>query len=167
MKEKAIEEPSMDEILASIRQIISEPDKKEGSQSKAQPKDDDILDLTQLLSEETSSYAAYKKKAATPKSSPLPQKKSADRTPPSLKRIGEGFVDNNDLMNLLNENRGESLQSSTRERTQRILPNQTIEDLVREALNPLLKDWLHGHLPQIVREVVGEKVEKIIRQIGK
>lgn len=167
MNEKAIEEPSMDEILASIRQIISEPEKKAGTKSTPLAKDEDILDLTHLLPEEASSHSVFKKKGVSPKPLPVPQKKSPDRPLTHQKRTSGVDVDNDDLMNLLSENRSESVKQINRVSTKSSLSNQTIEDLVTEALNPILKDWLNAHLPQIVREVVGEKVEKIIRQISK
>jgi cell pole-organizing protein PopZ len=40
---------------------------------------------------------------------------------------------------------------------------RTLEDLLREMLNPMLKTWLDGHLPGIVQEAVQAEVERIAR----
>src|SRR5687768_11584813 len=37
----------------------------------------------------------------------------------------------------------------------------SLEDLVRELLNPLLKQWLDHHLPQIVERRVNVEIERI------
>jgi len=41
---------------------------------------------------------------------------------------------------------------------------RTLEDVVRELLNPLLKAWLDEHLPTIVQAKVEEEVERIARR---
>jgi cell pole-organizing protein PopZ len=38
----------------------------------------------------------------------------------------------------------------------------TIEDLIREMLRPLLKDWLDAHLPGIVERSVQTEIERVI-----
>lgn len=38
----------------------------------------------------------------------------------------------------------------------------TVEDLVREALRPMLKDWLDANLPQIVEGIVEKEIKKIV-----
>jgi cell pole-organizing protein PopZ len=40
---------------------------------------------------------------------------------------------------------------------------RTLEDVVRELLRPLLKDWLDSNLPQIVQATVDREVERIAR----
>jgi cell pole-organizing protein PopZ len=37
----------------------------------------------------------------------------------------------------------------------------TIEDVVREELRPLLKDWLDQHLPAIVERLVRAEIERV------
>ena len=41
---------------------------------------------------------------------------------------------------------------------------RTLEDVVREMMNPLLKAWLDEHLPAIVQAKVEEEVERIARR---
>jgi cell pole-organizing protein PopZ len=39
----------------------------------------------------------------------------------------------------------------------------TLEDVVREALRPMLKSWLDENLPRVVERMVQEEVERITR----
>ena len=41
---------------------------------------------------------------------------------------------------------------------------RTLEDLTRELLRPLLRDWLDQHLPGIVEAQVQAEVERISRR---
>jgi uncharacterized protein len=38
----------------------------------------------------------------------------------------------------------------------------TIEDLVRDELRPLLKDWLDHHLPPLVERLVRAEIERVV-----
>jgi cell pole-organizing protein PopZ len=38
----------------------------------------------------------------------------------------------------------------------------SIEDVVREELRPLLKDWLDQHLPGIVERLVRAEIERVV-----
>ncbi|WP_340647105.1 DUF2497 domain-containing protein, partial [Phenylobacterium sp.] len=40
---------------------------------------------------------------------------------------------------------------------------RTLEDVVRELLRPLLKQWLDDNLPRIVQDTVQSEVERIAR----
>ncbi|MBS0271347.1 MAG: DUF2497 domain-containing protein [Proteobacteria bacterium] len=169
--DKSEAEPSMDEILASIRQIIS-TDSPDGKSNFLESKDDeDILDLTHVLPEEkkipthlknsktedsfvhsskaqdlhlTNSKTAYEKKIVN--EDPLVSPKVASET-------AEAFHSLNKIA-----------QEEPRYTLNKEIGGQTIEDLVRESLKPLLKEWLDTNLPTLVRWVVNEQVERIMRQ---
>jgi cell pole-organizing protein PopZ len=38
----------------------------------------------------------------------------------------------------------------------------SIEDVVREELRPLLKDWLDQHLPAMVERLVRAEIERVV-----
>ncbi|MBK1662146.1 DUF2497 domain-containing protein [Paracraurococcus ruber] len=38
----------------------------------------------------------------------------------------------------------------------------TIEDVVREEVRPLLKDWLDTHLPPLVERLVRAEIERVV-----
>jgi hypothetical protein len=43
----------------------------------------------------------------------------------------------------------------------------TIEDVVREEIRPLLKDWLDQHLPPLVERLVRAEIERVVgRSLG-
>jgi uncharacterized protein len=41
---------------------------------------------------------------------------------------------------------------------------RTLEDLVRELLRPMLKDWLDAQLPKIVERLVQEEIQRMSRE---
>ncbi len=43
----------------------------------------------------------------------------------------------------------------------------TVEGLMRELLKPMLKEWLDMHLPSLVKWIVTEQIEKMLKQSGK
>jgi cell pole-organizing protein PopZ len=42
----------------------------------------------------------------------------------------------------------------------------TIEDLVRDEIRPLLKDWLDTHLPPLVERLVRAEIERLAGRAG-
>jgi len=40
----------------------------------------------------------------------------------------------------------------------------TIEDIVREELRPLLKQWLDANLPDLVERLVRSEIERVVRR---
>ncbi len=42
--------------------------------------------------------------------------------------------------------------------------DRTIEDITRELLRGMLKQWLDDHLPQLVERLVREEIERVARQ---
>jgi cell pole-organizing protein PopZ len=43
--------------------------------------------------------------------------------------------------------------------------DRRVEDLVRESLVPMLKDWVDRNLPDMVEAVVREEIEKMVRRL--
>jgi cell pole-organizing protein PopZ len=43
-------------------------------------------------------------------------------------------------------------------------PGRTLEDVIRELMQPMLKEWLDENLPAIVQERVDEEIERIARR---
>ncbi len=59
---------------------------------------------------------------------------------------------------------GELLRAVSQDRAAPIANSAgvTIEDVVREMLRPLLKDWLDTHLPAIVERTVRQEIERVV-----
>ena len=131
-------EPSMEDILASIKKVIAEEKELRGGVSAslsgdvtpedqgAQESDDDVLELVETLA---------------------PQ---ADLGPP--------LVDE--------EVAGQSRQALEQLQTVAASipaapPANPLEDMVREMLRPILKQWLDDHLPALVDEHVKREISRI------
>jgi len=41
----------------------------------------------------------------------------------------------------------------------------TIEDIVREELRPMLKQWLDANLPDLVERLVRAEIERVVRRV--
>ena len=132
----AAHEPSMEEILSSIKKIIAEDDGRAQPAPKARSRaassdaaapsadaDDTILELTEAVVVE--------------------QIVSADAAAASRQALSS-------LSRLIVK--------------PDIAGADTLEGLVREMLKPMLKDWLDAHLPEIVERVVAQEVARITGQ---
>lgn len=132
----AAHEPSMEEILSSIKKIIAEDDGRAQPAPKARSRaasadaaapsadaDDTVLELTETVVVE--------------------QIVSADAAAASRQALSS-------LSRLIVK--------------PDIAGADTLEGLVREMLKPMLKDWLDAHLPEIVERVVAQEVARITGQ---
>jgi cell pole-organizing protein PopZ len=58
---------------------------------------------------------------------------------------------------------GQLLRAVTQERSSAISRGgPTIEDVVREEVRPMLKEWLDNHLPGIVERAVRSEIERVV-----
>lgn len=168
----------MEEILASIRRIISEDDAPE--EAKAEPEveveeepeaaapepepevedepEDDVLELTETYEAPATvsigDIDAYE--APAPVAAVAPAPKPAPR--PVAPSAAGGLV----------SERTESIAASSfGSLTSNLLvphSDRTLEDVVKELLRPQLQAWLDENLPGIVEEQVRLEVERIARQ---
>ncbi|HUX78717.1 MAG TPA: DUF2497 domain-containing protein [Alphaproteobacteria bacterium] len=177
--ENPASEPSMDEILASIRHIISGDSQNGATPHLASSNDEDILDLTDILPEEGQKMensgdtkkndpkltTAVRKDEALPSLKEFPEKtKAANYSAEPLvsqSTVSEAAI----ALQSLNKFASESTFRSD-PRLNDGMGGQTVENLVREILRPLLKEWLDANLPTLVRWVVNEQVERIVRQVN-
>lgn len=132
-------EPTMEEILASIRRIIAEDDGERVRAPDVEPgidEDDEPLDETGARFEAEPSAVLELSEAAQGAVSQDVQAKAS-----------ESF----------------SALSSLRLRGDGVGP-ETLEDLVREMLQPMLKSWLDANLPEIVEQMVAREIARITRK---
>ena len=135
-------DPSMDDILASIRRILNED---EGKAAEHAPADDVlVLDSSMLVPEET------KPLEATP-FPPLPAHDGL--VAPEAAAVAQSHV--GELVRTLAQGRATTTHRG----------GPTIEDLVREEMRPLLKEWLDHHLPPLVERLVRAEIERVISRI--
>ena len=129
-------EPSMEDILASIKKVIAEekelrttvrtvPDEDEAL-PEAMSSDDDVLELDQPL--------------APP----------IDLGPPLIDEHAAGK----------SRQALEQLQTVAAT-TPAPAPGNPLEEIIREMLRPMLKEWLDEHLPHMVDEHVKREISRI------
>jgi cell pole-organizing protein PopZ len=175
---KGQHEPSMEEILASIRRIIAE-DGDGGAQPAAAPepprpqqRPDEVLELTEVVDDEGSVMSLGAKQSAPepppppPAPDPLERMERMEREPPRR----------DDDERLVSESTAAAsvaalsqLMGAGRERLPQDLAlggvGRTLEDMVRELLRPLLKSWLDEHLTPLVERLVREEISRLVREV--
>ena len=174
-------EPTMEEILASIRRIISEDEAPASAEAEtasapqgddlAIDDDDDILELTQRVDEPAEE--AFDAAGPTATSGdldiyerPAPPRAAAP-APVDLESDFGDIVEDAATAALVGEPAAAHAMSAFTQLARTVdMPasGRTLEDVVRELLRPLLKDWLDSNLPGIVEAAVQAEVERISRR---
>jgi len=144
----ASNEPSMEEILSSIKRIIAEdseaamapPKQRRAARPLADPvpqveaaHEDEVLELTDAIDSG----------AAEPVSPPPAAK-------PALVSDATAEASRNSLAAL----------SALVVRPE-ITGSDTLEGMVREMLRPMLSEWLEARLPEIVERLVAQEIQRI------
>ena len=184
MPEQSAQEPTMDEILASIRRIITDDDA---------PAEDAKAAETDAKAAE-SAAASSTPPAAKGKGEEAPSVAEAEPAPTGKAESGKKNTD--DAATLSEKNMadtkggeaqsvedetliGDKATSDTASAFAKLsvavkesagepsmtmpAPGRSLEDVVRELLRPILKEWLDSHLPEIVREHGEEELARISR----
>jgi cell pole-organizing protein PopZ len=148
-------EPSMEEILASIRRIISEEE---------QPASEPVLDLTEhepavastdeddiVFEAVEQAVAAAPAPAPTMTHMPAPVETPPAPPEPTILSTPTTHAAAGSLARLAGSLRIADTNG------------QTVEGVVRELLKPMLKEWLDKNLPAIVESRVEAELERIAR----
>ena len=131
-------EPSMDEILASIKRIIADDDRNRPVTKRATKSavpdvtQDEVLELT-----------------------------DADESAGA----GAVLLDNNKAQSLRHSFSALQTLSEPGAAPQIVRSGETsLEELTRDLLRPILKDWLDTHLPPIVEAMVEREITRITKK---
>ena len=180
MSPQTSNEPSLEEILASIRQIISEDGPAAAAAATAAPRawssdveaDDDVLVLTRRVPMNGYPFLHAKTPDPQPLTAPVDVMAAAEHpltetVQPNPQPEAEPVVD--EETEFLTASAFDKLETAAREpaRPQSILmpaPGRTLEDVIRDLMQPLIKEWLDENLADIVRARVDEEVERIARR---
>lgn len=163
-------EPSMEEILSSIKRIIAEEGEAPGRGARRAPRvaappepvdeadGDSILELNEPMAPPRN--AAPQPPAPPPvQPTPAPQPVAAPQPAPAPAEP------------IVSRHTAEATRGSL-DTLSRLLvkPDQgsdgTLEGLVREMLRPMLREWLDTNLPPLVEEMVAGEIAKITGQRG-
>jgi uncharacterized protein len=126
------QDPSMEEILASIKRVIAEDGRaastaaprpaRRASRAEPQAGEDDVLELDDPVSEASGLL-------------------SDDAASASRERLAS--------------------LTALRQRSGSAAGDGALEAVVREMLRPMLKDWLDQRLPEIVEELVTREIARL------
>lgn len=175
-------DPSMDDILASIRKILNEDDQP--AESVAGPPvtaDATAIQLTpdmmiappEALVEGPLSAVAL----AEPEPASMPEPVPVVMPPPApvvpvaapltaAPSLGEGLVDPIAVAAAAASLGALSRAVAQERATQVSRGGPSIEDVVREEVRPLLKAWLDEHLPATVERLVRAEIERVMARQG-
>jgi uncharacterized protein len=176
--EKGQHEPSMEEILASIRRIIAEDEAPEGGAAadagapaaeaaaageSPEAASDDVLELTEVVEEEqavASPAEAPAQNGAEPvlKLEPEPQHDAAADERERLISAASAAASVASLSQLVARPRDRGAELPLGE------VNRTLEDMVRELIRPMLKSWIDENLPPLVERLVREEITRLVRE---
>lgn len=202
---KSEQEPSMEEILASIRRIISEDDTNDGKSDDSAAEEgveenDEVLELTDVVEDEEPVDEAVSAEEdvvedadeEAPQSqddidslfdeaestdnddeiefveeeaAEVPEEVVADPAPVPVTAAPEGTLldeapataATGSLSNLV------AAVDAAHGGTPLGDGNRTIEDLVKEVMRPMIKEWLDDNLPSLVERIVRREVERLAR----
>lgn len=171
------DEPSMEEILASIRRIIAE-DAEAAPSSGAPAEGQDILELTDRVEADGSvvSIATRRPVTEAPASYFTPETPRADSAPPVVEAIRPAALatPTAEAARLISATAEAAsvaalaafARDMPRQATSEPSPtgDQAIEDITRELLKPLLKSWLDSNLPGLIERVVREEIARLARE---
>jgi hypothetical protein len=165
-------EPSMDDILASIRKILNEDEASAGPAVKPDASAEPLILTEEMLVTEPEPPSApparpeavptlvarpapeppFLAPAPAPMPEPAAAPPAADLVAPAAAAAAAASM-------------GELVRAVTQERGSAIFRGgPTIEDVVREEVRPMLKDWLDNHLPGIVERAVRAEIERVVNR---
>jgi hypothetical protein len=176
MAETKQNEPSMEEILASIRRIIAEDGEAPKPEAANAAAGDEVLELTEVVDEEGKPVAepappppppapAPAPVAAAPPPPPPPPAPAPEppRAPPQDDRLLSAAAAAASV-SALTQLTGLKKERAPQAGGLAFDSGLTIEDMVREMLRPLLRDWLDNNLPPLVERLVRDEVARIVRE---
>lgn len=184
MAETSTHEPTMEEILASIRRIISEDDTPEEVSAKPEPEpepeiepepeafmatepeevvedeiEEDVLELTEVTSPPAQSLGDLDIYDA-----PAPAAKPEPRHEPKIVIPTEPITPKAPLVSDITASTAASAFGALNSALLMPKSGHTLEDFMKDMMRPMLQTWLDANLPSIVEEQVRLEVERISRQ---
>jgi cell pole-organizing protein PopZ len=188
-------EPSMEDILSSIKRIIADgsdrpqapkgarrrpaavadgaPDEPGPAANSSEAEEESaVLELTDALGEEDSAPPAAEPAPAMPAPIAMPapvEPESPPAAPPAV-QVSFGAESPLDPGIISDRSAQAARQSLSHLSSLLVRPEEgesnTLEGLVREMLKPMLKQWLDERLPEIVEVMVKKEIDRITGRLG-
>ena len=139
----------MEDILASIRRILTEEQAPEPAPPSPAP--EPVANEDVLVLDSSMMIADPQEAAAQPVPEPAPEEPVASvLVAPETAAAAASSVGN--LIRTLAADRSMQVTSH----------GPTIEDVVRAELRPLLREWLNTNLPPLVERLVRAEIERVV-----
>lgn len=166
-------DPAMEDILASIRRIITEEPAE--ALASADSDDEAPLELTDRVEDAPPEPPAAPTQAeleaeteARPEPSPIAEPPEPDMTPFAASEAAAAPTPGSASDTLVSAPAAAAAGAAFAQLATAVAPQgppgRTLEDLAAELLRPMLKAWLDDNLETIVRKAVEVEVERISRQ---
>ncbi len=172
------QEPSIEEILASIRQIIAD-DEEGGQEAPSEPEpetppEDEPIELTERIEEEEDFKESIEVDLqdaeeeiedifAEPEPEPAPPPPPPPPPKPSRSKSDEESIFSDSARNSVLEGFGRLATQMPINRDASI-GGISLEDIVREMLKPMLREWIDANLPDIIEKLVQKELEKLAQK---
>ncbi|WP_326524325.1 DUF2497 domain-containing protein [Sphingomonas sp.] len=153
-------EPTMEEILSSIKRVIEESEsapsavraRRPAREARDLPPAEDVLELSERapfpVAEKLPASAATRASSAEP----APAAQSHNQAPQRESIVSRDAAE---------ASRG-ALEALSRLIVKpEVAGGDTLEGLVREMLRPMLREWLDANLPQVVEAMVAKEIARI------
>jgi cell pole-organizing protein PopZ len=137
-------EPSMEDILSSIRRVIARDEAPGTPRDVRVAEADDILDLQDQ--EDRAAAAGIAAAQEAPADEDLVSEASADAARQSLEALTAAIA---------------PPATATPAPPAPPAAGRTMEEVVLDALRPMLKDWLDTNLPPLVEAMVAKEISRI------
>lgn len=164
--EKESSEMSLDDVLSSIKKMVIDEEPP-------------VLELTEMVSED-GSIVSLKKQAGSPDSS---EKKSTDMSAflkliqqedtqnslnvsSSANKKQSGVIVDSDVLEPKPSSRKHSENNSvgSSSKLSADYNNTIFQEIIMDAAKPLIQDWIHNNLEQIVKAVVQSEVRNFLNK---
>jgi uncharacterized protein len=178
------QEPSMEEILASIRRIIADDQATKPADAVPEPEPDDVLDLAEVAQPVARPRAVVPEPEPEPldfdaidfdapafEPEPVPvaappaPPPAAPPAPPQPVVQAAARSPEPEPEALVSPATDASVSGAFNLLAHTVLTQnaRTLEDLVKEMLRPMLKSWLDDNLPSVVERLVRAEIERVSR----
>lgn len=190
-EEETDQEPSIEEILSSIRQIISDDDEDETAAEEAVEEDptpepepepepvvaeeepepepepvvaeaEDVLDLTEIL--ESDDIMPEPERVELDLSDPDEEEEPEPEPEPEPAEIPDSLGSDDSIFTDTAAGAAFEGFSKLAHHVPIGRDGISLEEIVREMLKPMVRDWLDKNLPKIIEKLVKEELQRISKQ---
>jgi cell pole-organizing protein PopZ len=159
-------EPSMEDILSSIKRIIAE----DGDDRPARPRRASMRAVPPPATDEEPEEVLELSDPMPPAPSPTPRAAASAPTPTPAPAATAAPISGapEPVADIVSEETAQATRGAL-DTLSRLLvkpapsSDGTLEGLVREMLRPMLRDWLDANLPAMVESLVAREIAKITR----